>query len=67
MKNSTKWFIYICWFGALAINIWLLIRSISNNEPVFSNVVGVVLLVIAIISLYFSEKAKEQENGSNNL
>lgn len=67
MKNSTKWFVYICWFGALAINIRLLIRSISNNEPAFSNVVGVILLVIAIISIHFSEKAKEQENGSNKL
>lgn len=62
MKNTTKWFVYIYWFGAIAINIRLLIRSISNNEPVFSNVVGVILLVIAIISLHFSERAKEQEN-----
>lgn len=65
MKNTTKSFVYICWFGALAINIRLLIRSFSNNEPVFSNIVGVALLVIAIISLHFSEKAKEQKNGSN--
>lgn len=65
MKKDTKWFVYICWFGAIAINIRLLIRSFSNNEPVYSNVVGVTLLVIAIISLHFSERAKEQKNGSN--
>jgi hypothetical protein len=61
MNKTTKLFIYICWFGALGINIRMLVQSLSNNQPIFSNIVGVTLLVVAITTIHFSIAAKEKK------
>jgi hypothetical protein len=58
MKKTSKWIVYLCWYGALGINIRLLIKSVSNNEPIFTNVVGVILLIVFILVLHFSIKNK---------
>lgn len=60
MKKTNKLFVYLCWFAALGINIKILIRSLSNNEPIFINVVGVILLIVVISTLHLNIKTKKK-------